>query len=93
MSGHQSQGITGEDMADVRVRGVSDEIVLALKDQARRHGKTFGEELRGVLTEAALRPRREWADRLEVLRESIRKVHGELPDSTPMIREERDSWG
>jgi len=80
-------------MGDVRVRDVDEGVVTELKAQARRHGKTLQAELKEVLTEAAFRPRREWADRLDKLRESIREVHGQLPDSTAMIRQERDQWG
>lgn len=77
-------------MADVRVRDLDQRVISELKAQAKRHGKTLGEELRGVLTDAALRPRREWAEKLAALRGSIREKHGVLPDSTPAIRAWRD---
>ena len=65
----------------------------SLKEQAQRLGKDWQDFLHETLHDAVLRPRREWADRLEEHRESIRKVHGVLPDSTPLIREERDRIG
>lgn len=77
-------------MGDVRVRDLDDRVVAELKAQAKRDGTTLGEVLRDILTDAAWRPRREWAERLARLRESIRATHGVLPDSTPIIREWRD---
>jgi hypothetical protein len=77
-------------MADVRVRGLDEKVVAELKAQARRHGRTLGDELRGVLTDAAWRPRREWAKKLQDMRETLREKHGLLPDSTPGIRAWRD---
>lgn len=78
---------------DVRVRGLSEDLVCLLKEQAKRLGKDWQGFLHDALTDAALRPRREWADRLDKLRESIRAVSGDLTDSTAIIREERDQWG
>jgi plasmid stability protein len=80
-------------MADVRVRDLDDRVIAELKAQAKRHGKTFGEELRGLLTEAAWRPRREMVAELREHQEQMRAKYGVLPDSTPLIREERDRWG
>ncbi len=77
-------------MGDVRVRDVDDRVVAELKAQARRHGRTLGEELRGILTDAAWRPRREVAAELRKFREEIRDKYGVLPDSTPGIRAWRD---
>ncbi len=77
-------------MAEVRVRDLDERVIAELKAQARRHGKTFGEEVKGVLTDAAWRPRHEWSEKLALLRGSIREKHGILPDSTPGIRVWRD---
>jgi len=77
-------------MTEVRVRNVAEDVVLALKAQARRHGVSLSTEIREVLTEAALRPRRELV--AELMRHQKRMVdqYGVLPDSTPGIRAERD---
>lgn len=80
-------------MAEVRVRDVDEGVIEELKARARRERTTLSDVIRGVLTDAAWRPRREWVERLSKLRESIREEHGVLPDSTPLIREERDLWG
>lgn len=78
---------------DVRVRGVDEDIVHLLKDQARRHGKSWQSVLNEALTEAAMRPRRELADRLREFQKRMRDKYGEMPDSTPDIRAWRDGLG
>lgn len=80
-------------MGDVRVRNLDDEIVEELKARARRHGKSLESELRAVLTAEARRPRQELSKRLQSFRDELRQQYGELPDSTPFIRAERDEWG
>lgn len=84
-------GVVG--MSEVRVRDLDEGVVQALKDRARRHGKSLSEELRELLTREAFRPRHETIERLQKLRDQIRAECGELPDSTPGIREERDRRG
>jgi plasmid stability protein len=80
-------------VGELRIRDVDDDIVVELKRQAKRHGRTLGEELRELLSEQVRRPRREIADRLSALTESIREKHGTLPDSTTLIRQMRDERG
>ncbi len=77
-------------MTDIRIRDVDSNIVQALKVQARRNGKTLQAELKDMLTEAALRSRRELAVRLTNQLAEFRKEFGTLPDSTYGIRAERD---
>lgn len=79
-------------MTDIRVRNVDDRVVAELKAQARRHGRTLGDELRTLLAEAAQRPRKEMVEELRRLHETMRLETGVLPDSTRGIREERDRW-
>ncbi len=80
-------------MGDVRVRNVDDEIIKAWKDRAQRQGHSLQVELHGYLTEKAMRPRRELASRLRAFHQGVVAVQGELPDSTAIIREERDVRG
>lgn len=80
-------------MGDVRVRNLDDNVVAELKDRAKRSGHSLEAELRSLLTAEAFRPRRELAKKLEAMREEIRAEYGTLPDSTPLIREQRDRWG
>jgi plasmid stability protein len=77
-------------MGEIRVRDVDDAVVQAFKDMARRHGRSVAAEAREVLTEAVHRQRRQLIDRLDALRADIQAEAGILPDSTAMIREERD---
>jgi len=80
-------------MPSVRIRNLDERVVSELKNRAKRHGNTLEEELRGLLTDEANRPRREAAKRAAEIRESIRAKVGTLSDSTPYIREERESRG
>ena len=80
-------------MADVRVRNLDDDVVAQLKDRARMHGNSLEGELRELLTEVALQPRREMAARAAELRAAIRAESGVLTDSAVIIREERDHRG
>lgn len=80
-------------MGDVRVRNLDDNVVAELKDRAKRHGRSLESELRELLTKEAYRPRRELAARTKEMRDELRQQYGELSDSTPGIREERDRLG
>ena len=78
-------------MASVTIRNLDDEVVKALKEQAKEHNRSLEAELRQLLTEVTeMRKRREafWknADR-------IRKMTpGDRPqtDSVELLREDRD---
>ncbi len=82
--------MTGEMMKEVRVRNLDDDVVLELKRRAQRNGNSLEGELRELLTEEALRPKRELADALRQSRAAMKEKFGELPDSTPFIRAMRD---
>jgi antitoxin FitA len=80
-------------MAEVRVRKLDDWVVSALRLRAKRHGRSLEGELRELLSEEALRPRIEAADRAQAMREAILSDNGSLPDSAALIREDRDARG
>jgi len=80
-------------MADLRVRKLDDDIVLLLKDRAKREGTSVEAILRKVITAEALRPKREMLAELQEHQRVMREAYGELPDSTAIIREERDRIG
>lgn len=80
-------------MADVKIRKLSDWVVETLKIRARNAGRSLEEELRLVLTEAAMGSRHEAFDSASTFREELRQKYGELPDSAPDIRLERDRLG
>lgn len=80
-------------MGDVRVRKVDHDVIVALKRQAKQHGLTLEGEVRALLSEAALRPKRQLVDELQQSRDGLRAKYGEFPDSAPFIRAERDRRG
>jgi antitoxin FitA len=80
-------------MTDVRVRNLDDDVVALLKERARMHGRSLENELREALTELAVRPRQELAERTARLRASIKAESGILTESAPFIRDERDRRG
>jgi hypothetical protein len=80
-------------MGDLRVRNVDDEVIDMLRSRATREGRSLSRLAGELLAAEAMRPRPEWSERLERLRAGILAECGELPDSTPDIREKRDRWG
>jgi hypothetical protein len=72
---------------------MEDWVIAELKAQAKARGHSLEEEMRERLTELALRPRQEMAERAARLREAIAREHGLLPDSAAAIREDRDARG
>lgn len=80
-------------MGEVRVRKLDDAVVSMLKDRAARQGTSVEAILRSVITEEAMRPKREMIERLLEHQRQMRETCGILPDSTPGIREERDRLG
>ncbi len=77
-------------MGDLRVRELDDAVMMDLRDRAKREGTTVPGLVRRILTEERQRRRNRLIEDLDSLRDSIRAAHGELPDSTPGIRAERD---
>ena len=57
------------------------------------HGTTDEYAPQHVLSDLALAARREWIEKLSKLHAKFEAKYGLLPDSTPGIREERDSRG
>ena len=80
-------------MGEIRVRNVDDQVIPELRDRARRHGRSVNAEVRDLLAGEMMRPRREAVAELRSLQEAIRAKRGELPDSAPGIRVERDGRG
>jgi plasmid stability protein len=80
-------------MADVKIRKLGDWVVASFRARAKQAGRSLEEELRQFLTEAARERRRRFIAELDELNARLREKYGELPDSTPLIREERDHYG
>jgi plasmid stability protein len=83
----------GRMMADVKIRRLEDWVVAAHRNRAVQAGRSLEEELRVLLTAAALEPQRDFAREVAVLREQIRKQQGVLSDSADLIRAEREARG
>ncbi len=66
-------------------------MVATHRDQAKHAGRSLEEELRLLLTEAALRPQHEFAKEAAALREELRGQYGLFSDSAELIREDRDA--
>ena len=79
-------------MAEVKIRKLDDWVVESFRARARQAGRSLEEELRQLLTETA-RERRLLVAELDELNAELREKYGELPDPTPLIREERDRYG
>lgn len=77
-------------MADVKVRKLDTWVVDYHKRRAKEAGRSLEDQLRQVLKEAALAPRREFAKRIKRRLARLRAKYGEMPDSTPGIRAWRD---
>lgn len=80
-------------MADVKIRKLDDWVVESFRARAQQAGRSLEEELRQLLTETARGRRQRLIAELEELNADLREKYGELPDSTPSIREERDRYG
>jgi plasmid stability protein len=80
-------------MADVKIRRLEDWVVDTHRALAEADGISLEEELRRVVTEAALKPQHEFARKVRALKDQLRQKYGEMPDSTPLIREDRDRRG
>ena len=78
-------------MADVRVRKIDDWVVGYFRTQAKQHGRSLEGELRQALTDAALRRKRETGAELRADLQKLEEKYGRFPDSSALIREQRDA--
>jgi len=76
-------------VAQVKVRGLDEEVVAALKHRAAIKGRSLEQELREIIT-ASVRP--SWAEFLRKAEELRRKYPSKRPqsDSVDLLREDRD---
>ncbi len=80
-------------MADVKIRKLEEWVVESFRAQARKAGHSLEAELRQFLTEAARQRRQQVIDEIKAFNEQLRAKYGEMSDSTPLIREDRESRG
>ena len=80
-------------MTEVRLRNVDDWVVEWHLHQAKLEGKSLENELREVLTEAALAKKRAIAEEMRAGLDELRSKYGTFTDSAAIIREDRDRRG
>ena len=82
-------------MATLYVENVPDDVYKALRKRAHKNGTSMAAEVIGLLkqfipTEAELKRRREFYDRLAELRAKPPLTPGPFPSAEEMIREDRE---
>jgi plasmid stability protein len=80
-------------MADVKVRRLPAWVVASFKSRAQRAGHSLEEELRALLTETASKPRQNRVTEMAAFQRMLEKKYGQLADSAPGIRADRDKRG
>ncbi len=75
---------------DVKIRQLPDWVVAMHKARAEHAGRSLEEELRILLTEAATKTRRDFAERAAAFRNRLQQKYGTLPDSAEEIRADRE---
>lgn len=77
-------------MAQLLVRDIAEETVSALKARAKANGRSAEAEHRAILEEALKRKADDFWEAAEKLRNEMSES-GRIFDSTPLIREDRDT--
>jgi hypothetical protein len=80
-------------MGEIKIRKLEDWVVEAHKARAAMAGRSLEEELRLVVTRAAEPSKDDLMARVTEHQRYMREKYGVLPDSTPLIREDRDRRG
>lgn len=80
-------------MTKVEIRDLPDWVLQSFRGTAQNAGRSLEEELRRVLTEVAEQRRAATLAEIDALQEMLRREVGELPDSTPEIRADREARG
>lgn len=81
---------------EIRIPIANDDVLRFWQAQAAEHGRSLEEEIGSAINKAAAPPQPQKIDikdRLAALHQRIRQECGVLPDSTPLIRQERDIRG
>lgn len=77
-------------MATLTIRKLDDEVYARLRERARSNRRSLEAEAREILTDQA-QAAAAWVDDLVKFHHEMVAKHGYLPDSTPLIREMRDT--
>lgn len=79
-------------MRQILVRGLDDETVERLKQRARARGRSLQQEIRAILErEARMFTPDEAYEITARWLDELRREYGEVPDTAPLIREDRDT--
>ena len=77
----------------VKIRKLPTWVLEAHRARAEQTGVSLEEELRRLLTDAALKPQREFAAKAAAWNHTLKAKYGKFSDSTELIREEREERG
>jgi plasmid stability protein len=80
-------------MADVKIRNLDDLVYETYRQRAEQRGVSLEEELRRALRDNLQAERKAWAEHLREEHRKFREQFGELPESWPGIRKDRDTRG
>lgn len=80
-------------MADVKIRKLPDWVLDTYRTRASAAGRSLEEELRTLLTEAALERQLQFRKEAETFQKRLRAKHGQLSDSAPGIAQDRQKRG
>lgn len=79
-----------ETVPDLLIRNVPEHIMRRLKDQAKRNHRSVQREALEIIESGTQLTMAEWLERTHALQQELR-AEGFVGDSTPLIREDRDS--
>ncbi|HEX3152688.1 MAG TPA: hypothetical protein VHR66_31740 [Gemmataceae bacterium] len=80
-------------MAELRIRDLDGWIVETFRALAKRKGHSMEAEIKDVLRSQAMGPREALARELLGMNDELKTKYGLLPDSTDLIRKDRESRG
>lgn len=80
-------------MAEIKVRMLPDWVVETHRARAESSSRSLEEEIRCLLTNAALESQRQFAETVDTFRKRMEERYGTLPDSTAGIVEDRERQG
>lgn len=81
-------------MAEIKIRGLDEQVAGALRTRARADGTSVEEAARRALAESVEQRRVAFARRAAACRAASRMARRRKPtDSAATIRRERDAWG
>lgn len=77
-------------MPNVYIRDLSPAAYRGLRERAKRHRRSISQEAAMILQDVLGPPGPEVWDTVDRIRERLRTRYGVFPDSTPLVRADRD---